>query len=449
MISLIIILQFFFLIRDNGHFTQTLYNDDTVVKTHSPNHTNVATYASSNVTKNCRNCTEDQHEAYVDRLDRWKYVDTETDTAKVLVFSAYHEIREQNIIRVIAVMPTKHPPTLHCLFWYGQKNEEPLVISAKNKPIPENWGMQYSAYYILCPLANDSIPKFVSITRNKVTRTPSNKLTVHSTKMQYQKDMNDFAVCVKPFHYKYNKSVELTEFIEFYKLMGASSFTFYNHTVGSAVDVLLQSYMKNNLVDLLQWQLPVVSQKQIRTEGMFAAFNDCLYRNMAKYKFVFMVDTDEYIVPQNPQDVNVLDILKRMSPKLEHASYCFCNTFFYRQFEDDPSVVGHAVLPKMITMAKTRRTIAVWKPKMRSKCVINTNLVITMGNHFTWEKVRGSKEVFAQQQDGLLHHYRVCEFGGEDCVKLPSQIDRTMYRWKDILLKSVLSRLENNGIPIM
>lgn len=33
-------------------------------------------------------------------------------------------------------------------------------------------------------------------------------------------------------------------------------------------------------VDLLPWNLKMKSQKEIRTEGLFASLNDCLYRSM-------------------------------------------------------------------------------------------------------------------------------------------------------------------------
>lgn len=36
-------------------------------------------------------------------------------------------------------------------------------------------------------------------------------------------------------------------------------------------------------VDLLPWDLRMRSQKDIRTEGLFAALNDCLYRSMYRY----------------------------------------------------------------------------------------------------------------------------------------------------------------------
>lgn len=33
----------------------------------------------------------------------------------------------------------------------------------------------------------------------------------------------------------------------------------------------------------------------------------------------------------------------------------------------------------------------------------------------------------------ILHHYRICEFGGNDCIKTSSVVDRTAYRYRKIL----------------
>lgn len=95
-------------------------------------------------------------------------------------------------------------------------------------------------------------------------------------------------------------------------LLGISHFTFYNHTLGPRASCVLRHYMNDSLmagsynymnasnysrggsnggyhhtlnppratVSMLPWDLRMRSQKDIRTEGLFAALNDCLYRNM-------------------------------------------------------------------------------------------------------------------------------------------------------------------------
>lgn len=89
------------------------------------------------------------------------------------------------------------------------------------------------------------------------------------------------------------------EFIELNRILGVEHFTFYNHTIGEQVNCILKDYVNKNIVTLLPWQLNMVSQKEIRTEGLFAALNDCLYRSMYKYSHVLLIDLDEFIIPHH------------------------------------------------------------------------------------------------------------------------------------------------------
>lgn len=91
------------------------------------------------------------------------------------------------------------------------------------------------------------------------------------------------------------QALHLLEFIELNTLLGVSHFTFYNHTIGPRASCVLKHYMNGDLnvtnggnssrigrasVSMLPWDLRMRSQKDIRTEGLFAALNDCLYRSM-------------------------------------------------------------------------------------------------------------------------------------------------------------------------
>lgn len=95
----------------------------------------------------------------------------------------------------------------------------------------------------------------------------------------------------------------MLEFLELNTILGASHFTFYNHTLGSRASCVLKHYVDGEFsnsdpkngskseyrrpvanqratVNVLPWDLRMRSQKDIRTEGLFAALNDCVYRNM-------------------------------------------------------------------------------------------------------------------------------------------------------------------------
>jgi len=94
-------------------------------------------------------------------------------------------------------------------------------------------------------------------------------------------------------------------------------------------------------VSVLPWDLNLVSQREIRTEGLFAALNDCLYRNMNDFKYLMLIDFDEFIVPHmNDTLPEMLQFLeqqkvvlagKKVSSK-KTSSYSFQNAFFYVQF---------------------------------------------------------------------------------------------------------------------
>ena len=64
----------------------------------------------------------------------------------------------------------------------------------------------------------------------------------------------------------------------------------------------------------------------------------------------------------------------------------------------------------------------------RSKYICRPEWVVEAGNHFVWEFVAGHGTVNVPPEAAILNHYRVCEFGGDDCVKAPSVVDRTAYR---------------------
>ena len=79
--------------------------------------------------------------------------------------------------------------------------------------------------------------------------------------------------------------------MEMYRLQGATHFIFYNHTVGPDVESILNRYKELGIVSTLSWDLPLKSKKDIRTEAIFTAINDCnmraawLFKYLGEYEF--------------------------------------------------------------------------------------------------------------------------------------------------------------------
>ena len=110
-------------------------------------------------------------------------------------------------------------------------------------------------------------------------------------------------LCVKPLHNQYNRALWLVEFIQFYNLLGVNQFVLYNHSIGPDVDRVLQYMITHNsanlTITLLPWNLPLPSQKKIRTEAQFTALNDCNFRLINRVKYAVMVVSTDNIVTTN------------------------------------------------------------------------------------------------------------------------------------------------------
>ncbi|CAH0563496.1 unnamed protein product [Brassicogethes aeneus] len=366
---------------------------------------------------------------------------------KFFAFSAFFDHRKgQKSVRVIGATKTRGPERVWCRMWYKVVENNtityaPRTVSGKVKVIRENWNLLYSACFVMCPLTfNQSAPYSVSIVF-KVKDPPSNLLKViDNFNETLQRANSNFAVCVKPLHFDYNREMQLLEFIELNRLMGVEHFTFYNHTLGPQVDCILRDYVKRGIVTLLPWQLDMISQKEIRTEGLFAALNDCLYRSMYKFSHVLFIDLDEYIVPNyNNTLPELIEYLNHRLNTRSTGSYSFQNSFFYLQWADDDAVYDFddPIASSLVTLKKTRRKTKLHPHKQRSKYICRPELVVETGNHFIWEFIPGHGTLNVPSDAAFLHHYRICEFGGNDCVKTASAVDKTTYRYKDRMVSMV------------
>lgn len=123
------------------------------------------------------------------------------------------------------------------------------------------------------------------------------------------------------------------------------------------------------------------------------------------------------------------------------GSYSFQNAFFYLQWEDDPiTILSENIDSKLITMRKTKRKTKLHPHKQRSKYICRPEYVVEAGNHFVWEFLPGHGTFNVPSDAAILHHYRICEFGGNDCVKTSNVRDRTIFRYRDRLVFNVKNK---------
>ncbi|XP_055848872.1 uncharacterized protein LOC129913918 [Episyrphus balteatus] len=336
----------------------------------------------------------------------------------------------------------------------------------------------------------DQDPDFTNRTATSPSSSSSSTSSSSSSSSPVDQIADKIAICVKPFHFNYDQALYLMEYLEFNSLLGVSHFTFYNHTLGSRATCVLNHYIEGTIpanltaadadkpeflvkesstpddarsshganntrkyestytkptVTILPWDLRMRSQKEIRTEGLFAALNDCLYRNMYRYRYLALVDLDEFIIPRHGDTLNeLINWLDKRYKNRNAGAYSFQNAFFYLQFQDDPWLydtksANQRLRAALVTQRKTRRRSKLHPQKQRSKYICRPETVVEAGNHFVWEFSPGKGSLNVPPDAGILHHYRVCEFGGNDCIKSPSIVDRTATRYVNRLVERVES----------
>ena len=302
---------------------------------------------------------------------------------KFYVYSAYYDIRPgiyrnkydmRPAVRIIGVTRTRKSDAVTCrMYFEHDKGQDYLSIKEEVNNIPAHirtkiksfrdvpgkisiiWGhheKQYSACFVLCPLpiSYNFIPTFISVVPVSLNQTKvSNILSVLNSENggtgSYEVQRKNLAVCVKPIRSHYNQTLNLIEFLEFNKILGASKFIFYNLTMSHEIDCILDFYKtKDNSVTILQWDLLKKDPHlDLHDTGGLAARNDCLYRSMNDFKYLMMTDLDEFIVPRQHENiVNMIDYLNTINPNAEVkfmsrnlstiTSYNFKNAFFYLHY---------------------------------------------------------------------------------------------------------------------
>ena len=149
---------------------------------------------------------------------------------------------------------------------------------------------------------------------------------------------------------------------------------------------------------VLEWNLPLQTKKQIRTEGMYTAYNECNLRMVNRFEFALTVDVDEFILPYG----NVSDLFQMMdsivdTPKV--GAFVFKNAFHYLYWPNDTSTIKEyayifgtynvkninvnltIVQPYLLTQTKTRRVLKLHDHGIRSKYIVRPEAADMIGNH--------------------------------------------------------------------
>lgn len=90
----------------------------------------------------------------------------------------------------------------------------------------------------------------------------------------------------------------LKEWIEYYKLLGATHFYLYNNLSTDDYEAVLSPYVANGEVELIEWFYKSSNETEW-LEVQKGAYNDALAKATGQIKWLVVCDLDEFFVPKN------------------------------------------------------------------------------------------------------------------------------------------------------
>ncbi|XP_045195019.2 uncharacterized protein LOC123550657 [Mercenaria mercenaria] len=380
--------------------------------------------------------------AYMHGEDKWYPVDTERSA---YVFSAYF-MKEKRKIFIIGVKQKRGVP-LVCQFWIKQENSGNFTMEETgaeiNVPLEQS-NHRYRSIIFECPFDSPHLPEFISLGTRRC-ESPLNLLRVHNATVP-QRYERRFTVCLKPLHSHFGQAMELVEWFELNRILGAEKFIVYNFSTSVKVQQVLDYYSKRGLAEVVKWQLPLLIRKRIQKVadfvkfGQHASLNDCLFRNKHFSEFFIDTDVDEYLIPMSKHAMTWSDIIKTLKP--DAHSYLFRNVFFRKEWKNkslDFHQRRQAELLNLVTLQHFEHEKKTWPYKMRSKFIARTAKIDFAMVHFN--PVVG--EVNVPVGTGLLFHYR--NWGNYSDKSERVTDDIVLKKFGDVLITNVQNILKDLG----
>ncbi len=99
----------------------------------------------------------------------------------------------------------------------------------------------------------------------------------------------------------------LPEWIEYHQEQGVEHFWLYNYKSKDDYEIILQPYIENGLVELIEWKPKEWEPKKENSDwDKLAAYQDAIKKNKRNTVWLAIVDPDEFIITNGYINLNVL-----------------------------------------------------------------------------------------------------------------------------------------------
>lgn len=342
-----------------------------------------------------------------------------------------------------------------------------------------------------CSKSKDVLTKhrwiFLQPVRNISTSTYS-KLGICLSTM-FNKDINDVGLII--------------EWVEFHVSIGIETIFLYGlFNISENVSNIIKYYETNGILRLVPWNLPIPSitinnmntfknvshmealwnsfpnindkkQYNIYTQlteithvfldwnsklpcisnfAQHLAYLDCLYTNMADYKYLFFHDLDEFITPQTMISLpQMLSVMENNFQKDTTSGFLFKEAYFLANITNVPRIQGiYSILESNKRLNKLRiKDPSSMGGSCYYKSVIKPYVVVNMYIHDPREVLPGMNSSMIEIPEDLayLYHYR---FGFDPRKYSQSELtyveDNSMSMYRDIIHTRIREVVECNKL---
>ncbi|XP_063854098.1 uncharacterized protein LOC135096507 isoform X2 [Scylla paramamosain] len=408
----------------------------------------------------------------------WQVLHTTNGT--FYLYSAFFDNRpaspEKPSVRILAMADRVTPAvTIRCQLWY-EGEEDPVVT--KVSEYKYIWVKSYGNYkngilqpYLLqCIVPMDfteRVPLSVSLVEDRCDPPKNNLRVINNLPGEGGKE--NFAVCVKGMSGTRDNSLKMVEWLELMFLLGAHKVFLYDMGVHSNMSKIFRYYESQGKVDLKSLTLPgdqpndrdlldiylkhkVVNKRQ----NEVIPYNDCLYRNMNRYKFIVLLDTDEIIMPRTTQNWETL--MKKIAPEVmsgsghPRSSYVARHVYFLDSMQEEHGWATD-VPHYMHFLQHVYRAFNYTGPGSYVKCFHDPQRVHTLHNHYPISCLKGgcSHEDMPTELVHLQHYRSGCKPELKKVCPLflnHTVLEDSILRYKEPLVRGTVRTLRDLGFTL-
>ena len=374
----------------------------------------------------------------------WQLVkDKDGVTTETYLYSAFYDDRksiEHPAVRVIAILESS-PREYFCLLW-SKHGATPIVVLAERIKA-SSWylrhGKRFQSEILSCGVPSViDLPQNVSIVPDLKTQ-PTTSLRVQLP--ERPASPIDFGVCLS-ISYGLIPPAQIIEWMELLKQWGVGEVNVYNNSLAEESGVIMNFYVNEGFLAFRQ--APSVMDdpgEETILLNMSPVLNDCLYRNMYRYRVIISTDIDELITPKKDSNYYEMmaSIAKRQPSKHPATAYMFRNAYFFLELPPAPG-------PEYLTTQRFTYRVKHDKFGSAGKSITSPQSCVVLQNHLCWKVVPKYDTpgwlIDVDTSLGLNHHYKYChldDFYKKEgmCNNVTSVIyrDEGMLKFADTLIE--------------